>query len=147
MENRMKKSDWTVAGLLTEATAIVAALVYLGLQVYYGILYGVAAFTLIMNILTFLLVYVGMTVLLCFPEKVNRLSSEICQGKIRQDTIWMVCLIKLIFVLSLLFTSICDVMGLHIEAAYSLIVAILILAVAIFYEARIIRAIKDKNQK
>lgn len=147
MENRMKKSDWTVAGLLVEATAIVAALVYLGLQVYYGILYGVAAFTLIMNILTFLLVYVGMTALLCFPEKVNRLSSEICQGKIRQDTIWMVCLIKLIFVLSLLFTSICDVMGLHIEAAYSLIVAILILAVAIFYEARIIRAIKDKNQK
>lgn len=147
MENRMKKSDWTVAGLLVEATAIVAALVYLGLQVYYGILYGVAAFTLIMNILTFLLVYVGMTALLCFPEKVNRLSSEICQGKIRQDTIWMVRLIKLIFVLSLLFTSICDVMGLHIEAAYSLIVAILILAVAIFYEARIIRAIKDKNQK
>ncbi len=143
----MKKKDWTVAGLLVEATAIVAGLIYLGLQIYYGILYGVSIFTLIMNILVFLCVYAGLTLLVFFPEKVNRLSVEICQGKIRQDTIWMVRLIKLIFVLSLLFTSICDVMGLKIEAAYSLIVAGFILATAIFFEARIIRTLKEKNQK
>lgn len=145
-DDRMRRKDWTIAGLLVEAIAIVASLIYLGLQIYYGILYEAEPIKLIMNILVFLLVYAGLLLLQLFPEKVNRLSSMVCQGKIRQDTIWMVRLIKLIFILSLLFTSICDVMGLQIEAAYSLITAGLILITAIFYEARIIRNLRDNDK-
>ncbi len=145
-DDRMRRKDWTIAGLLVEAIAIVASLIYLGLQIYYGILYEAAPRKLIMNILVFLLVYAGLLLFQLFPEKVNRLSSMVCQGKIRQDTIWMVRLIKLIFILSLLFTSICDVMGLQIEAAYSLITAGLILITAIFYEARIIRNLRDNDK-
>ena len=143
----MNKKDWSVAGLLVEAIAIVASLIYLGLQIYYGIAYQVAPIRLIMNILVFLLVYAGLTLLLIFPEKVNRLSIEICQGKIRQDTLWMVRLIKVIFVLSLLFTSVCDVMGLQIEAAYSLLIEGLMLATAIYFEVKIMRELRDRNNQ
>lgn len=143
----MKKKDWTILGLLTEAAAIVAALIYLGLQLYYGIVYSVAPIKLIMNILVFIFVYIGLLLLQLFPEKVNRLSVQICQGRIRQDTIWMIRLIKLIFIFSLLFTSICDVMGLQIEAAYSLITAGLILITAVFYETKIIRGLRDRDKK
>lgn len=142
----MKIKDWTAAGLLTEATALVASLIYLGLQIYYGILYGVVMVKLITNIMVFILVFAGLTLLALFPEKVNRLSVQSCQGKIRQDTIWMVRLIKLIFVLSLLFTSICDILGIQIEAAYSLIAAGMMLATAIFYETRIIRRLREQDK-
>lgn len=142
----MKTKDWTAAGLLAEATALVASLIYLGLQIYYGILYGVVTVKLITNILVFILVFAGLTLLALFPEKVNRLSVQSCQGKIRQDTIWMVRLIKLIFVLSLLFTSICDILGIQIEAAYSLIAAGMMLATAIFYEIRIIRRLREQDK-
>lgn len=142
----MKIKDWTAAGLLTEATALVASLIYLGLQIYYGILYGVVMVKLITNIMVFILVFAGLTLLALFPEKVNRLSVQSCQGKIRQDTIWMVRLIKLIFVLSLLFTSICDILGIQIEAAYSLIAAGMMLATAIFYETRIIRELREQDK-
>lgn len=142
----MKIKDWTAAGLLTEATALVASLIYLGLQIYYGILYGVVMVKLITNIMVFILVFTGLTLLALFPEKVNRLSVQSCQGKIRQDTIWMVRLIKLIFVLSLLFTSICDILGIQIEAAYSLMAAGMMLATAIFYETRIIRRLREQDK-
>lgn len=38
-----EKEDMTTAGLLAEAVGIVAGLVYIGMQIYYGISYGVAA--------------------------------------------------------------------------------------------------------
>lgn len=54
-------------------------------------------------------------------ERVNNLPKEICSGKIRKYTIHMVRAVKLIFVLSLLFTSICDVAGVQINKGYSLV--------------------------
>lgn len=143
----MRKRDWTIAGVFMEAIAAVASLIYLGLQLYYGVVYGVKPYTLILNILVFVLVYAGLTMLQIFPEKVNRLRVEICQGKIRRDTIWMIVLIKLIFILSLLFTSICDVIGHQINGAYSLITAGLMLVTAVYYEARIIRILKEHNNQ
>lgn len=38
----MKKEEMTTVDFLLEAVGIVAALVYLGLQIYYGIVYGVS---------------------------------------------------------------------------------------------------------
>ena len=103
---------------LLEAVGIVAAMIYLGLQIYYGIVYGVAFTGIILNAAILILVYVGLTLLARYPERVNNLPKEICSGKIRKYTIHMVRAVKLIFVLSLLFTSICDVAGVQINKGY-----------------------------
>ena len=55
----MKKEEMTTVDFLLEAVGIVAALVYLGLQIYYGIVYGVAFTGIILNAAILILVYVG----------------------------------------------------------------------------------------
>lgn len=142
----MRKEDMTAVDLLLEAVAIVTGLIYIGLQIYYGVLYGADILTLGMNILVFLLVYVGLSLLEIYPERVNRISHEMCQGKIRKYTIRMVRLIKIIFIVSLFFTSVCDVMGLHIESAYSLVVIGLILFITVYYEGKIIHILKNQHK-
>ena len=82
----------------------------------------------------------GLTVLAIYPERVNGLPREVCTGAIRKYTIRMV--IKLVFVLSLLFTSICDALGYRVDAAYSLIVMGLILVVAVVFEVKIIKILR-----
>ena len=127
----MKKEEMTTVDFLLEAVGIVAALVYLGLQIYYGIVYGVSFTGIILNAAILILVYIGLTLLAHYPERVNNLPKEICSGKIRIYTIHMVRAIKLIFVLSLLFTSICDVAGVQINKGYSLVTVALIAVVII----------------
>lgn len=114
----------------------------MGLQVYYGIVYGAGAVRIVMNVLILILVYMGLTVLAIYPERVNGLPREVCTGAIRRYTIRMVELIKLVFVLSLLFTSICDALGYRVDAAYSLIVMGLILVVAVVFEVKIIKILR-----
>ena len=118
---------------LLEAVGIVAAMIYLGLQIYYGIVYGVAFTGIILNAAILILVYVGLTLLARYPERVNNLPKEICSGKIRKYTIHMVRAVKLIFVLSLLFTSICDAAGVQINKGYSLVTVALIVIVTVVY--------------
>lgn len=143
----MKKEEMTLIDLLAEAVGIVAALVYLGLQIYYGITFGVNLFQILMNAVMLVLVYIGLTLLQVYPEKVNGLSHEICVGKIRKYTIHMVRLVKLIFVASLLFTTICDVMGHELKSGYSLVVVAVIVVTALLYEYKIIKLLKEKRKK
>jgi len=70
----------TTVDFLLEAVGIVAALVYLGLQIYYGIVYGVSFTGIILNAAILILVYVGLTLLARYPERVNNLPKEICSG-------------------------------------------------------------------
>ena len=130
----MKKNHLSTETLVFEIISAIAALFYMGLQVYYGIVYGAGAVRIVMNVLILILVYMGLTVLAIYPERVNGLSREVCTGAIRRYTIRMVELIKLVFVLSLLFTSIC--------AAYSLIVMGMILVVAVVFEVKIIKILR-----
>ena len=139
----MKKEDLTVSNAICEAIGIVAILLYLGLQIYCGILYGTAAVTLFLNIAMALLAYMVLTLLAVYPEKVNGLDPEICTGRIRKYTIHMVLYMKLIFVLSLVFTSVCDVLGAHVDGAYSLITTGLMLFIAIWYEVKIFKILRD----
>ena len=132
----MKKNHLSTETLVFEIISAIAALFYMGLQVYYGIVYGAGAVRIVMNVLILILVYMGLTVLAIYPERVNGLSREVCTGAIRKYTIRMVELIKLVFVLSLLFTSICDALG------YSLIVMGLILVVAVVFEVKIIKILR-----
>lgn len=133
----MKKNHLSTETLVFEIISAIAALFYMGLQVYYGIVYGAGAVRIVMNVLILILVYMGLTVLAIYPERVNGLSREVCTGAIRRYTIRMVELIKLVFVLSLLFTSICDALGFRVDAAYSLIVMGMILVVAVVFEVKI----------
>jgi hypothetical protein len=136
----MKKNHLSTETLVFEIISAIAALFYMGLQVYYGIVYGAGAVR--MNVLILILVYMGLTVLAIYPERVNGLPREVCTGAIRKYTIRMVELIKLVFVLSLLFTSICDALGYRVDAAYSLIVMGLILVVAVVFEVKIIKILR-----
>lgn len=138
----MKKNHLSTEVLVFEIILAIAALFYMGLQVYYGIVYGAGAVRIVMNVLILILVYMGLTVLAVYPERVNGLSREVCTGAIRRYTIRMVELIKLVFVLSLLFTSICDALGYRVDAAYSLIVMGLILVVAVVFEVKIIKILR-----
>lgn len=130
------------AELLTEAVGIVTAVIYIGLQIYYGILYGSGIVHICLNVAMMLLVYSGLTLLQIYPERVNGLSKEVCSGKIRKFTIRMVRFDKLIFVISLLFPSICDIIGIELNAGYSLVVVVLMAAVTLIYEYKIIRILK-----
>ena len=140
----MRKDEMTTTDLLLEAVGIVAAFVYLGLQIYYGIIYGAELISILMNGVMLILVYVGLTLLCFYPEKVNGLTKEACTGTVRIYTIHMVRAVKLIFVISLLFTSICDVMGVQLNGGYSLVAVALIVAVTVFYEVKIIRLLRKR---
>lgn len=143
----MKKDELTVIDLLLEAIIAVSAAIYIGLQIYYGVIYGVNAFNIVMNVAVLLLVYTGLTLMQFNPEKVNGLTKAVCIGSIRKYTIHMVRLVKLIFVISLLFTSICDVMGQQINKGYSLLVVALIVVTALYYEYQIIKILRENKKK
>ena len=137
----------TWLAMLAEAVAIVSGVICLGLQVYYGLSYGADLFQMAMNIAAMLLVYAGLTVLTIYPERVNGLTREVCSGDVRMYTVRMIRVAKLIFVEGLLFTSICDVIGIEINAGYSLVVVVLIVAVAGYYEYRIIHILREQKKK
>jgi hypothetical protein len=142
----MKKNRLSTEELVFEIISAVAALFYMVLQVYYGIVYGAGAMRILMNVLILILVYTGLTMLIRYPERVNGLPREVCTGDIRKYTIRMVELIKLVFVLSLLFTSICDALGYRIDAAYSLIVMAFILVIAVVFEVKIIKILRERKK-
>lgn len=143
----MKKEEMTVLDFLLEALGILGLLFYIGFQIYYGILYSVPIVTIIVNVLIMALVYALLTGFCFFPEKVNGIKKEMCKGQVRHYTIEMLRTIKLIFTLCLVFTSVCDVLGTEIQKGYSIIVVIAILVVAVYYEAKVIRILKEQNKK
>ena len=136
----MKKNEMTWQVMLIEAVGIVSAIAYLGLQIYYGIAFHV-------NPVNLILVYVGLALLAVYPERVNGLTREVCSGKIRQYTLRMVRMVKLVFVEGLLFTSVCDALGKELKQGYSLIIVVLIAAIAVYYEGRIIHILKQNNKR
>lgn len=144
---RMKKDDMSYPAMMAEAVGIVSALLYLGLQIYYGVAYGVNMVNVVMNIVAMILVYTGFTLLTMYPERVNGLSREVCSGAIRKYTCRMLRMAKLIFVVGLLFASICDVLGKQINSAYSMVIVVLIVVTAVYYEYRIIKILREQYKK
>ena len=143
----MRKEDFTVLNAICEASGIVSTLLYIGLQIYCGILYGAGIFTVFMNVAMALLVYIGLTLLAFYPERVNGLDVTVCTGRIRSYTIHMVLYIKLVFVFSLVFTSICDVMGADVDGAYSLITVGLMILIAVLYEIKIFQILRNMRDE
>ena len=52
-EEKMRKDDFTVLNVICEAIGIVSAILYIGLQIYCGVLYRAGIFTIFTNILSF----------------------------------------------------------------------------------------------
>ena len=53
----MKKEDLTVPAIFAEAIGMILGIVYIGLQIYYGIVYKVAPYKFICNIAGVVLIY------------------------------------------------------------------------------------------
>lgn len=139
----MKKEDLTVGALLAEAIGIILGIVYIGLQIYYGISYKVVPYKWICNIAGVFLIYLLLTIMSCQPEKINRLPKEVCVGDVRKYSIRMVRLIKLVFIIGLMVPCVGDVIGVELKDAYSLIVIAAILVIAVGYEYKIIQILRN----
>lgn len=139
----MRKEDLSVPALLMEAVELILGIVYIGLQIYYGIMYHVSPARYIGNIACLLLLYLLLTILSCHPEKIHRIPEQMCVGEVRKLSIRMVRLVKLIFVVGLLIPCVCDTLGITVKEAYSLLVIGTILIVSVYYEVRILKIMRD----
>ena len=138
----MRREDWSVPALLAEAVCILLETAYIGLQIYYGVSFHVAPSRVFMNITASVLLYAVLTLLAVYPERINRLPQELCTGRVRVLSIRMVRLIRFVFVAGLMIPCVCDVAGLQIQEAYSIVVMALIFVIAVYCEARIIMELR-----
>jgi L-asparagine transporter-like permease len=138
----MKKEDMTVPALLLEAVTLILALVYIGLQIFYGLYYHIAVYKFLINVFAMVLVYAGLTLLCVYPEHINRLPPELFTPEIRAISLRMTRLVKLIFVAGIMVPCVFDALGIELLDATSLIVIGLILVVVIYYEGKIIRILR-----
>lgn len=141
----MKKEDLTVPALLAEAVGLILGIVYIGLQIYYGLMYHVSPFRYIGNIFCLVLVYVLLTILSSHPERINRIPESICVGMVRKLSVRMVRIVKLIFVVGLLIPCVCDALGITLKEAYSLLVIGAILVPSVYYECKILKIMRDRG--
>ena len=139
----MRKEDLTTASLMLEAVTLIFAVVYMGLQIFYGIVYHVSAYKFICNLLCMILIYTGLTLMSNHPENLNRIPVESCVGDIRKYSLRLIRLVKFIFVTGLLIPCVFDVMGISILSSYSLIIIGLLLLITVYYEYKIINLLKQ----
>ena len=141
----MKKEDLTVPAILAEAVGILLCILYIGLQIFYGINYHVAPYKYICNIVGLVLVYAGLTILSNHPERINRIPAQMCVGKIRIYSLRMLRLIKFVFVVGLMVPCVGDVIGIELKDAYSLVVILAIVLIAALYEYKILLVIRSNR--
>lgn len=141
----MKKEDWSVPAIVFEAVDILTLLAYLILQIVYAVLYHISAVKVVVNLLAVILVYAGLTLLALYPETVNRLPAEACRGRIRVFSLRMIRTEKCLFLLSLLLPCVCDVAAYALPPLYNVCVILWMIAVAVFYEVRIILEFRKKE--
>lgn len=142
----MRKEDMNVPALILEAIDIIFGLAYIGLQIFYGLYYSIPAYKFVCNVLAMLLVYIGLSILSNYPERLNRIPAEICVGKVRVYSLRIIRIVKFIFVTGLLIPCIFDAIGHQIKNTYSLIVIGMVLIIAVYYEYRLIKELKN-NQR
>lgn len=141
----MRKEDLTVPAILAEALDLIVGMIYIGLQIYYGCSYHIAPYKFVCNIAGVILVYAAITILSNHPERVNRLAPEVCVGSIRKYTLRMLRLIKFVFLMGLMIPCVGDAVGIELKDAYSLVVIAAIVLIALFYEYKILLAIRKNH--
>ena len=131
------KNEWKIWEIIIETITVIAVLVFIGLQIYYGYIYERSVMTLLYHLLPVLFLYAGMTVLQIFPELLNGNSSEPLQGKVHTYGVRMVRNCKMLVILGMLFPSVADALGIEMNAAYSLLVMVGVLGTMAYYLVRI----------
>lgn len=143
----MRKSDLSVPALLLEAVTILVGICYVGLQIYYGVVYHVNPLSFVLNIAAVLMVYVVLTILGLYPEWVHRFPAEQFSKKVRQLTLQMLRWVKCLFLCSLLIPCIFDVMGKQMRYPLSAIVVVLIVVIVAGHEVAIFKTIRNEQRK
>ena len=138
----MNKRDMTKFDIFVEIVCGILLMVSVSLQVIYSVLHSLSIFSLIINVLIVVLVYIGLSMLSCYPEKVNAIPQEICIGNIRRYSIKMIRYAKLIFVASLVVPEVCDLLEHTLGQWYSFVVVVLIVGEIIYYEIKIIKLLR-----
>lgn len=131
--------------IAVETVVVLCLMVYAGLQIYYGICYDIPPVKYILNVMIIVLIYALLSFLQFNPELVNRLPAELCTGRIRHWSLWMLRWVKLIFIGSLLIPCIADAAGITIRSSYSAIVIMLLILFVVYFECRILNEIKNMN--
>ena len=142
----MRREDLTVPVIFLEAIEVILGIVYIGLQIYYGIYYHISPYKYGMNLVAMVLIYLGITVISCYPEILNNIPASYCTGKVRKYSLRMIRFIKFVFVAGLLVPCVCDAAGYEILSAYSLIVIGIIIVVAVYYEVRKLSELRKRNK-
>lgn len=141
----MKWQDWSIPAVIGEAVDILSLIAYIGLQIYYGSVYHVTWYMVGVNLLTACLIYVALTLLAVYPERINRIPQELCRGEVRKLSLRMVRFDKLIFLVGLLIPCIFDVAGMELPTVYNAGIIILMIFTAVYYEVRILMILKDRK--
>ena len=140
----MKKNAMSTRAKVCEGIIVLLGLVYIALQLYYGVIYHISPTKYILNIVVIGLVYALLTWLYFHPWRINRLTEQTCTGEALRMSHHMIQAEKLVFLLGLLVPCVCDVIGFEMKEAYSAIVIFLIIAVGVYYEWRIVQAIRKE---
>ena len=142
-----KKEDWSIPALFAEAVGLILELLYIGLQIFYGITYHITVYTLVLNLAVSVLVYAFLTLWSFYPEQINRLPDDVCVGRVRLLSLRMVRAEKLIFVAGLMIPCIADVMGGMLHSIYNVGVMVILLVVAVVYEMKIIQLLRKRDKE
>ncbi len=142
----MTKREWEIWEIIIETITLIAVGVFFGLQIYYVYVYESSILTLLYHLLPMFLLYAGPAVLQIFPELLNGFGSEPLQGKVRIYAVRMVRNSKMLVVFGILAPAVADVLGMKMNAAYSLLIMAGVLGNIGYYLYRIYQYnIKEKK--
>lgn len=143
----MRKNEMTIGDMIVESLTVFGLILYIGLQFFYLSQYTVQGITVVYHFLPIILLYAGMLLLQYHPEFLNGRGGEPVTGKVRIYAVRMVRICKFLLVYGIVVPSVADVAGININAAYSLIVMVCILAVIAYYIYRIYQYNRDEDKK
>lgn len=135
----MAKHEWRLWEAVIEAVALIAMLMFFGLQIYYGYAYESSIERMLYHILPVVFLYAALTVLEIFPELLNGRNSAPLKGMVRIYAVRMARNIKCFLVLGMIVPSVADVLGILVNGAFSLAVMGSILLNIGYYLYRIYR--------
>lgn len=138
----MIKKEWEI---IVETVTVIAVVVFVGLQVYYGYVYESSLLTILYHLLPIALLYMGLLLLQMFPETLNG-SREPLPKMVRVYAVRMIRISKLFVILGMLVPSIADVLGIQMNSAYSLVIMGGVLGTITYYFYRIFKYNSRRKQ-
>lgn len=139
----MNRRDWTLPALIIEIVTVIALLVYIGLQIFYGLYYHVPTMQYLTNVIAALALYGALTALQLYPHHINHLPQEICVGNIRKYSLRMIRVIKFLFLVSLMIPCVADALGRELRGPYTGGTLVVIIGVWVYYEFRIVEELRS----